>query len=536
MKRREFMGLLAAGAGAMLTDPLAAAEPAATRAGKRLIGMYVHEGWSYNRPYAPRAWTDDDWHGYLEGLSHLGYNMFSFWPQIEVMPKPLTPSDQAKLDQHRRVIDMAHREFGMKVWVTLCPNVAPIDDYARRVPFENRLFYASDLRVNPADRQAMDAMMARRELLLKPLAAMDGLVIIDSDPGGYPNSTNKEFVDLLVRHRQLLDRLRPGGIELVYWMWAGWQAYARYYSTGDFVWQTEPEFVDALTLLKDRNPEPWGIANGWQYAAKLGLQSKVVSFNYGAIELEPVLPVTNFGPHAGGDPYASGKERTPRGNQANAQTHCVQLPGTFAFAQGARGLPLTNNDYLRFANDLIVGQGAAILAGWQAIGGMDSGRMRHAAAALAPLAKAKLEPGPLRGLLFGDASRFIRDLYMMLRLKAACSDFMAAADQGRPVFIPLTEFVSWLDRWSAVTGYQGWWGWAAGGNLNASLQKLKSPLLDDFFKHSGLTALKNGVGTPQQRITALNCANETETLRLIRILKQELWGMDPRYPNSSING
>ncbi len=39
--------------------------------------------------------------------------------------------------------------------------------------------------------------MARRQQVLKPLAAMDGLVIIDSDPGGYPNSTNKEFVDLL---------------------------------------------------------------------------------------------------------------------------------------------------------------------------------------------------------------------------------------------------------------------------------------------------------------------------------------------------
>jgi hypothetical protein len=536
MKRREFMGLLAAGAGAVLTDPLAAKDPTDAPGDKRLIGMYVHEGWSYNRPYAPRAWTDDDWHGYLDALSRLGYNMVSLWPQIEVMPRPLTPSDQAKLDQHRRVIDMAHREFGMKVWIVLCPNIAPIDDYARRVPFEKRLFYSSDLRVNPADRQAMDAMLARREPLLKPLAAMDGLVIIDSDPGGYPNSTNREFVDLLVRHRQLLDRFRPGKIELVYWMWAGWQAYARYYSTGNFVWQTEPEFLDALNLLKERNPEPWGIANGWAYAEKLGLQSRVMSFNYGAIELEPVLPVTNFGPHGGGDPYRSGKERTPRGNQANAQTHCVQLPGTFAFSQGARGLPLADADYLRFANDLIVGQGEPILAGWQAIGGTNTERMRQSAAALVPLAKAKLEPGPLRGLLFGDANRFIRDLYTMLRLKAASLDFMAAADQGRPVFKPLAEFVSWLDRWSVITGYLGWWGWGAGGDLNASLQKLKSPLLDDFFNHSGPTGIKNGVGTPQQRITTLNCANETETLRLIHALKQTLWEMDPRYPDSVIGG
>jgi len=526
MRRREFMELLAvAGTGALLAGELPAKEPAAS-ADKKLIGMYVHQGWVYKRPYAARAWTDDDWHGYLDGMNRLGYNLISIWPQLETMPHPLTPSDRAKLEQHRRVIDWAHKEFGMKVWIILCPNVTPIDDFARRVPFETRPYYGADLRVNPADPQAMDAMMARREPLLKPLAEMDGLVIIDSDPGGYPNSTNKEFVNLLVRHRRLLDRLRPEAIELVYWCWAGWAAYCRYYATGEFTEGTEKEFLETLTMLKEQNPEPWGLARGLEYAQKLGLQSKVINFNYGAIEGEPVFPITNFGPHAIGDPYKAGHEMAPRGTQANAQTHCVQLPGTFAFARGARGLPLADKDYVLFADELIRGQGERIVAAWQALSRLESEPMKQRAADLATLLKAKLEPGPLKGLLFGDGRRFVKDLYLMLRLKAACMDFINATNQNRPLRQPLGELVSWLDRWHIVTGYDGWWGWAAGGDLNGSLLKLNFPMLADFLRHSGLEFMKTGVGTPAERLAAGDFHNETETLRLVHVLKQTLWDME----------
>ena len=74
MQRREFMELLAAaGTGLMMADNVFGEGPAAA-ADKKLIGMYVHECWVYNRPYAARSWTDDDWRGYLDGLSRLGFN------------------------------------------------------------------------------------------------------------------------------------------------------------------------------------------------------------------------------------------------------------------------------------------------------------------------------------------------------------------------------------------------------------------------------------------------------------------------------
>jgi hypothetical protein len=164
---------------------------------------------------------------------------------------------------------------------------------------------------------------------------------------------------------------------------------------------------------------------------------------------------------------------------------------------------------------------------------MESERIKHCAADLAPLVKAKLEPGPLGGLLFGDANRFVSDLYVMLRLKAAGLDFINAVDQNRASFKPLAEFVSWLDRWQVITGYEGWWCWRVGGDLDGSLQKLKSPLLADFFRNSGINFLKTGVGTAPERVATGNYYNETETLRLIQVLKRTLAEMDPRYPDSS---
>ena len=100
------------------------------------------------------------------------------------------------------------------------------------------------------------------------------MVIIDSDPGGYPGSSKDDFVRLFMAHRKMLDDLRPG-IELVYWNHMGWPAYGRWYQTGAFNRGTEAEFVQVLTRLKELDPKPWSIANGLPYAEKAGLADKV---------------------------------------------------------------------------------------------------------------------------------------------------------------------------------------------------------------------------------------------------------------------
>ena len=493
-----------------------------TAGNKKLIGMYVHQHWPYNHPYAARMWTCEDWRGYLDGLHRLGFNLVAIWPMLETMPDPLTPSDRANLERTRRVIDMAHDEFDMKVCICLCPNVAAIDEAAARVPCEWRHFFYSDTRVDPADSEAMDAMMAHRERLLAPLAQTDAVSIIDSDPGGYPGSTNSEFVDLFVRHRQLLDKLRPGGISLIYWIHAGWPAYSTFYATGKFAFGTTEEFAEAISLIQDRNPEPWGLATGnLELARQLGVASGVISLNYGAIEGEPSFPMTNFGGDAA---YNAGRKMGPRGVVGNAQTHCVQLPNTFAFARGARGLSLTDEDYVHFADDLLVGRGKLIVSAWQALAKSDSDRMREVAGQLAALVGETLEPGPLEGFLFGNPNRFVVDLYVMLRTRAAFEDFMCASQKELSIFGLFAEFVEWVERWQLVHGYQNRWSWPG---LADALKKLEAPSLQAFYseRHKG--------NTPFDQVKMNYYRTETETLRLIRAMKRAVWELDPHYPDSS---
>ena len=120
-----------------------------------LVGMYIHQHWPYNYPYAARTWQVEDYRGYCGALKTLGYNTVMIWPLLETMPSPLTASDRANLKKIAAVIDMLHRELGMRVYIALCPNVGAKDGEARKAPFEKRHFFYCDTRVNPADPQAL---------------------------------------------------------------------------------------------------------------------------------------------------------------------------------------------------------------------------------------------------------------------------------------------------------------------------------------------------------------------------------------------
>ena len=75
MKRRGFLYLLGGLAGlaarAGISDaPLDEGQGQGTSSG--IIGMYVHQHWPYNHPYAARTWTAEDYRGYADGLTKLG--------------------------------------------------------------------------------------------------------------------------------------------------------------------------------------------------------------------------------------------------------------------------------------------------------------------------------------------------------------------------------------------------------------------------------------------------------------------------------
>jgi len=480
----------------------------------KMIGMYVHQHWSYSHPYAARTWTLEDWRGYADGLKRLGYNTVMIWPMLETMPDPLTPSDTAHLDKMTRIIDMLHSEFGMWVYITLTPNVVAKDAEAAKYTFEDRPFFYCDDRVNPADTAACAAMMKWREQLLRPLAAMDGLTIIDSDPGGYPNSTNAEFVRLLADHQTLLNRLRSG-IEVVYWIHAGWRAYGRFYATGVFEWGKDGEIEDTVRGLVDRLAEPWGITGArLSVVEQAGQGARMFPFPYGLIEGEPSFPMTNYNLDLA---ERIKKEIGPRGIMGNAQSHCLQLPNTFAFARGAQGHPVSEADYGSFAEDLIPGGGKRIADAWKALAGTDAAAMRAATDALSALKKGTLVAGPLRGLLFGDPDRFINDLILQLQQRAAFETFCAAAfatPVDQPVLAEtLGQFAMSSDAWQRVHGYKNMWVWP---RMEEALRKVGDKGLDAVL----VARDYQGEGTtPFDKLKDGFLRVETYTPRLIAAMK-----------------
>ncbi len=88
-----------------------------------MIGLMLHQFFNMNHPYNSKTWTLEEWRGYLTALKRLGYNTIMFNPSIEMMPDPLTPSDQEYLDLVARLIGVIHDELGMRIFFMLTPNV-----------------------------------------------------------------------------------------------------------------------------------------------------------------------------------------------------------------------------------------------------------------------------------------------------------------------------------------------------------------------------------------------------------------------------
>ncbi len=499
-------------AAALWAGPVDAEEE--TMPGK-ILGMYIHQHWAYGHPYAARTWTIADWTGYLDGISRLGYNMILIWPMLETMPDPLTESDRENLEKIRQVIDLAHGRHGMRVYIVLCPNVCARNEEAASYTFVERPFFHTDARVDPADAAAFGRLMAWREELLQSLGQADGLFVIDSDPGGYPGSTNIEFVYLLNAHRTILDRIRPG-MELYYWHAFGWEGYARFYETGELVIPPIEEAQEAMRLLAKQAPEPWGLATakGKEAAEPIGLGDRVLAFNYGAVEGEPSFPMTRFDD---GFAYEGGRNGGARGVLGNSQTHCVQLPNLFAFARGAQGLPAEEADYIRFAEDLLPGHGEAIVAGWRALAGEDAEAMDAAKGRLAAVAAGTLAPGPLRGLLFGDGRRFLEDLVRQLDMAATMRRFHAAVHATpRDAALTAETFRAFVDAaaaWQARHDYRNHWYWPP---MIEALRALQMPVLDETLDTLTWTADgETGMEKVQNGLSRL----ETYTPRLIAAMR-----------------
>jgi hypothetical protein len=479
-----------------------------------IVGMYVHQHWAYNHPYAARTWSLDDWRGYLDGLHVLGYNAVMIWPVLETMPDPLTPSDEVNLDKISRVIDMAHQTFGMCVYLALCPNVAANTPKASKYTFEQRPFFHCERRIDPRDAEALTTLVAWRAQLLGPLRNADGVMIIDSDPGGYPGARNADFARLLLAHREMLDGLRSG-ITLYVWLHAGWEAYCRFYETGEFVLGPREETVALLRLLDSLPLDPWGVLSSREpdIATGLGMADRVITFPYGAIEGEPSFPFTRLDCQ---DAWNAAHRQGTQGIFGNAQSHCLQLPNTFAFAWGAWDKPLTDENRALFAEDLLPGQGAMVTGGWYALAGSDIEAMRQAITALTARAKDGIETGSLGGLLFGSPKRFIEDLVCLLRLSSAVETLLVALAANQDVRERFAELIGAITAWQERHDYRNLWQWT---RLEEALRKLDAPATAAVL--DSRTYRAEGA-TPFEQVLNGFILAETYTTRLLDAMQEDM--------------
>jgi hypothetical protein len=205
----------------------------------------------------------------------------------------------------------------------------------------------------------------------------------------------------------------------------------------------------------------------------------------------------------------------------------VQLPNTFAFARGAQGLSVEKSDYIKFANDLVPAQGTLIVESWEALQGQDTKRMEAAAKSLRALKSSQLNAGPLKGLLFGDPSRFINDLVLQLDLAASMYRFRAAVNlesgNKEPVKKSLSSLVAAAEAWQQKHGYSNSWSWKP---MEEALRKLDNASLNATLNSHKFTSDEGA--TPFEKVKNGLALLESYSPRLIASMKKALADMNSK--------
>ena len=217
-------------------------------------GMHFN-GWAFNSPYSFRNWSEEEWKRYLDILAYQGVNLFYLWPFIEIMPVPLSPEDQAYLEECRRVVDYAQKKHGMEVWIMQCTNRVAKDRCGVADPRRRPYWRPSQEDLNPGNPEHFKAIMASREAMYRILNNVDGVCNIDSDPGYCPGSPLSDYVKALQGCRELLDRHNLHGkqAKLINWMWIGWGSRPGQAS------DTEAHQRRTIQILKKELPRAVGI-------------------------------------------------------------------------------------------------------------------------------------------------------------------------------------------------------------------------------------------------------------------------------------
>lgn len=425
--------------------------PVAARAGAPPFtqrGMYAHLHWSYNRPYALRSWTLDDWKRYVDLLAELGFNTLQIWPMMELLPHPLSAEDAAYLKQFAELIAYGHRTHHMTMWIGSCPN--SITEDARETPIARREYFEFEKRLNPGDPAQLERLMTYRGDLYRTVPDADGYWVIDSDPGGWRDSPSSEFVDILIGHRRLIGQhgRRPSEQPLIYWIWFGW-------GRGERV----EKWTATLDECIQRLPEPWRVhacmPEQLALCRQKGLIAKTTWFPYGLIEDEPAAPLTELRFDRIDASIAAAREAGVTSILGNAQTPLAQLPNLYHFVRRAQGDGRPAREILReLAGRLLTREAEVLARAWESLGAAQPDATLISR--LEALAKDEAARGPLGRLLGEWQPRVLEDLAFLLRIRVSAAAFVKAAGderEGDRLARALASYLQAVGSWLERTGY-----------------------------------------------------------------------------------
>lgn len=405
-----------------------------TRAGEypvrpltEIRGLYAHQHWAYAYPYSLRTWKLRDWKAYIDFLAHLGLNRLQIWPMVDIMPHPFSKGDARYLAMLDSVAKYARDQRGMEVSIGTCGNTVGKPG-ADRVPISQRDYFPSEERLDIRKRPALERLLAARADFYRRVPSARAHWIIDSDPGGYQNSTEADFRRLLTRSRDRLNAIDPDRI-LEYWMWFGWErCCAALYGWTRRREPREPDFAAYMQALAEARG-PWRFLVCRDDTVETAVQQEVaersIYYPYGALEMEPSTPFTLNKLRT--IDYIERRARATTGLlgfQGNAQTPLVQLPNIYCFAMAALGRRPRGDHaaLLKLGVRLCPELGADLASGWRLLHSeklCDAPKLKAVAARLERKAAREPAPGVLGSVCPMEPADIATDLALMLRVRAA---------------------------------------------------------------------------------------------------------------------
>jgi len=439
-------------------------------------GLYLHQHWRYNYPYATWSWSVEDWKRALDIAACMRVNLVLMWIHMDMMAEPLTIPEKDYLADIRQVIDYAHRKLGIEIWLVESPNVIIDSPSARRLPVEYRNYYAyhhvGDAQKNPGDINDIAIINANREALFQNIPNMDGFGLIDSDPGGYPGSPASDFVDMYVKMRQQLNHCneKKTDAKLIYWMYNGWGNE----TPADKNWRTVVNGLiknvdQPLELLVCYNPTMAEHAQKLIPQPAIAKESnyldKTIFFSYQIVDGEPGFPLTTINFSGIDTTYDWIAEyENLKGVMANVQTYIVQLPNIYYFVGCGWNPNMRKADEPAVLNSLvkmIYPQQADILVrAWTLMHQSDANAAEAAAAEIDSILEQRQigRIGLIGRYIFPDSSQIFKDLSVMLRLCARgnrVEQLIVAKADKYMITQAMADYLLQVMKWQKINGYFG---------------------------------------------------------------------------------